>query len=189
MFNLVHGSVWRNWPNLCWWMFWILREPLDVYERPFGVWRLLLLALPLVGFGSLENKKANPPMRKIDTSVNVARSNQTNTSDTTNTTNPIVVVFQLRKIRSSIIFYLSKCPGANAKSYKQGTQSSRSIRRFVKFGRLKSTPLSRTRSRRRVVRIRFSLFVWRVVLFKINCVLRFPSREPMHRRTRNRPYD
>jgi hypothetical protein len=105
-----------------------LREPLDVYERPFGAWRFVLLALPLLGFGSLVKRKANPPIKKIETSVNVARSNQTNTNDMTKITNPMTVVFQLEKIRSSIIFYLSNNPGATAKRYKPTTRPSRSIR-------------------------------------------------------------
>ena len=102
LFTPGRGSVWRNSPNLCCSTFWILREPLDVYERPFGVWRFGLLALPLVGFESLVKRNANPPIRKMETSVNVALSNQTNTNDTTKITNPIVVVFQFAKMRSSI---------------------------------------------------------------------------------------
>ena len=115
LFNLAHGWVWRNSPHLYWLTFLILRERLDVYERPVGALRFGLLALPSVGFGSLENRKANPPIKKMDTSVNVARSNQTNTNDTTKIVNPMTVVFQLRKIRSIIgfVFQIITAPPPN----------------------------------------------------------------------------
>jgi hypothetical protein len=115
LFNLGRDSVWRNSPNLYWSTFWILREPLDVYERPFGVWRFGLSALTSVGFESLVKRNAKPPIKKIETSVNVARSNQTNTNDMTKITNPITVVFQLEKIRSSIgfVFQIIPAPSPN----------------------------------------------------------------------------
>jgi hypothetical protein len=102
-------------------MFWILREPLDVYERPFGVWRFVLLALTFFGVESLVKRKANPPIKKMETSVNVARSNQTNTNDTTKITNPITVVFQLEKIRSSIgfVFQIIPAPSPNRVSQRR----------------------------------------------------------------------
>ena len=115
MFNLAHGWVWRNLPPPYCSTFLILREPLDVYERPVGALRFVVLALPSVGFGSLEKRNAKPPIKKTDTSVNVARSNQTNTNDTTKIVNPMTVVFQLRKIRSSIgfVFQIITAPTPN----------------------------------------------------------------------------